>query len=102
MASVVNEALELLSHCDLIYISFDVDSMDPDMVSYGTGTPVPGGYSPEEAKEIIEGLIQKSKKVICFEMVEVNPILDNKANKMAETAFEILESATNLLVEHAL
>src|SRR5690606_33064988 len=31
---------EQLSQCDIIYVSFDVDSMDPKETSYGTGTPV--------------------------------------------------------------
>lgn len=88
--NAVKEALDRLSHCDIIYISFDVDSMDCDIVSKGTGTPVPNGYTPDEAYQIIEEII-KSGKVACFEMVEVNPCLDNKINLMAETAFAILE-----------
>ena len=90
------EALELLSNCDIIYISFDVDSMDCDLVSTGTGTPVPDGYTPSEANSIIQGLI-KSEKLVCFEMVEINPTLDNKQNLMADTAFEILVNTTNTL-----
>ena len=89
-------ALEILKNCDLIYISFDVDSMDCDLVSMGTGTPVPNGYTPEEANSIIQHLIQ-SDKLVCFEMVEINPTLDNKQNLMAETAFDILVNTTNTL-----
>ena len=89
--SSVKEALDLLSNCDNIYISFDVDSMDCDLVSYGTGTPVPNGFTPKEAEDIIKEFL-KSKKIVCFEMVEINPTLDNKQNKMADTAFEILEN----------
>ncbi len=89
----VAEALEKLSECDVIYISFDVDSLDCDMVSYGTGTPVPKGFDPYEVIHIINKLIE-SEKVVCVEFVEVNPLLDNKGNKMAETAFEVLEAIT--------
>ncbi|MFD2566280.1 arginase [Pseudotenacibaculum haliotis] len=89
----VNEALERLSDCDVIYISFDVDSMDCDMISYGTGTPVPKGFDQYEIIQIINKIIQ-SKKVVCVEFVEVNPLLDFKGNKMAETAFEVLEEIT--------
>ena len=32
-----------------------------------------------------------SEKICCLEITEVNPTLDDKGNKMAETAFEILE-----------
>lgn len=89
----VDEALEKLKNCDVIYISFDVDSMDCDMVSYGTGTPVPKGFDPQEIKAITKRIID-SKKVVCVEFVEINPLLDSKGNVMAETAFDILEAVT--------
>jgi arginase len=37
-------------------------------------------------------------KVVCLEVVEVNPLLDTKGNKMAETAFEVLEQITSTIV----
>lgn len=89
----VREALTKLESCDLIYISFDVDSLDCDLVSYGTGTPVPKGFDPEEVIAIIEEVIS-SNKLACLEIVEINPLLDNKGNKMAETAFDILNQVT--------
>ena len=89
----VAEALEKLTDCDHIYISFDVDSLDCDMISYGTGTPVPKGFDQYEVINIIDQVIQ-SKKVTCIELVEVNPLLDKKGNKMAETAFEVLDAIT--------
>ena len=97
LQTCVKEALNKLSNCDLIYISFDVDSMDCDMISYGTGTPVPKGFDQHEVIAIINQII-KSRKVICFEVVEVNPLLDTKGNKMAETAFEVLEQITSTLI----
>jgi arginase len=97
LQTCVAEALTKLSNCDLIYISFDVDSMDCDMISYGTGTPVPKGFDQHEVIAIINQII-KSKKVICFEVVEVNPLLDTKGNKMAETAFEVLEQITSTVI----
>lgn len=93
----VNEAIEKLSNCDVIYISFDVDSMDCDMVSYGTGTPVAKGFDQEEVTQIMNQFIAKTKKVVCVEFVEVNPLLDLKGNVMAETAFEILDDITKTI-----
>jgi arginase len=90
LKNCVQEALQLLSKCDLLYISFDVDSMDCDRISYGTGTPVPAGFNPDEIVQIIQ-LFQATGKVKCIEFTEVNPLLDNKGNKMAETAFEVLD-----------
>jgi len=85
-----------LKDCDLIYLSFDVDSMDPDLTSHGTGTPVPNGLSPSEAKEILQGCLS-FPQTIAFELVEVNPCLDEKQNKMAEIAFEIIEDIMGVI-----
>jgi arginase len=93
----VREALDKLTDCEMIYISFDVDSMDCDMISYGTGTPVPKGFDQNEIIAIIQQII-RSKKVVCLEFVEINPLLDTKGNKMAETAFEVLDNVTQTLV----
>lgn len=89
----VSETESLLSECDYIYISFDVDSMDSERISSGTGTPVPQGFDPMEIKELLRGLVQIGKTV-CFEVVEVNPLLDNRGNRMAEVAFDILQDIT--------
>jgi arginase len=86
----VQEAIDRLLDCDLIYISFDVDSMDCDNISYGTGTPVPYGFLPAEIMKIFD-LFMATKKVCCIEFTEINPLLDNKGNKMAETAFQVLD-----------
>ncbi|OAZ04356.1 arginase [Flavobacterium succinicans] len=93
----VAEALVHLSHCEVLYISFDVDAMDCDLISFGTGTPVSRGFDQYEIIAIIDQII-KTKKVVCIEVVEVNPLLDTKGNKMAETAFEVLEAITSTLV----
>ena len=91
---VAIDSLNYLDHCDIIYVSFDVDSMD-SRISSGTGTPVPNGITEKEAGNLIY-YIMRSKKIVCFEMVEINPTLD-KENLMAENAFEILQKATNQL-----
>ncbi|MGB0166459.1 MAG: arginase [Luteibaculum sp.] len=87
MAATADKALSRLNDCDLIYVSFDVDSMDPS-VSMGTGTPVPNGFSSEEAVELL-GRLLDDPKVQCLEVVEINPLLDEK-NKMAKAVLEIL------------
>lgn len=87
------ETLRYLQGCDYLYISFDVDSMDSSIVSEGTGTPVPKGFIPSEILAILKNLLA-SRKVICVEFCEINPLLDKQGNKMAETAFSILENIT--------
>lgn len=91
----LKEATKKLANCEMIYLSFDVDSMDAHSVSYGTGTPVGKGFSPDEVLRIIKYFI--TKKLVCFEISEVNPLLDKKGNCMAETTFKILKKATQLI-----
>ncbi|QNK61149.1 arginase [Pedobacter sp. PAMC26386] len=89
---IVIETMQYLDQCDLIYVSFDVDSMDPT-ASRGTGTPVAQGLTEREAGGLMSRFLAY-QKVCCFEIVEVNPTLDRE-NQMAEHAFEILIKATN-------
>ena len=89
------DALKMLDHCDLIYVSFDVDSID-SRFSTGTGTPVPNGLTVEEAK-ILNVELAKSPKLCAWEIVEINPTLDTE-NRMAESAFEILEATAKSIV----
>ncbi|UIR56820.1 arginase [Sphingobacterium sp. SRCM116780] len=89
----VEEMNKRLADCDMLYVSFDVDSMDSELISDGTGTPVPKGFYPSEVILLLQNILS-CHKVTCFEVVEVNPLLDNKGNKMAEVAFDILEKVT--------
>jgi len=41
-------------------------------------------------------MVIRSQRVVCLELVEVNPLLDLKGNHMAETAFTVLERAVTL------
>jgi arginase len=84
---IARDTLSHLNQCNLIYISFDVDSMDSS-ISKGTGTPVRNGITEKEAGSLLVRLIQ-NEKVCCFEVCEVNPTLD-KENLMAENTFEII------------
>ena len=94
--AVVSEVEDKLKDCDMIYISFDVDSMDPSLTSHGTGTPVKDGLTPEEAELFLKAF-SKNPKTVCVEFVEVNPCLDEKVNKMAEVTAELVEAVVNVL-----
>lgn len=53
-----------------IYISFDIDGLDPSLCP-NTGTPVPGGFRFEEVMFLIEKIVEKKKKIIGFDLNEV-------------------------------
>lgn len=93
--NLANYLLDFYIDCDLIYISLDVDSMDPDEVSYGTGTPVKNGFYKNEILDLLSVLL-KSEKVIATEIVEINPLLDDKNQTMVQTSFEIINHILNI------
>ena len=94
--SIAKRVLNRLDNCGKIYISFDVDVMDCDLISHGTGTPVPNGLMPKHIIDIVTKIV-KSGKVVCLEFVEVNPTLDEKKNRMAEAAFEVLKEVLPII-----
>ena len=92
--AIAEKCLAKLQGVDLIYVTFDVDSMD-SAISMGTGTPVPNGLTVTEARIINETLC-KDPRVCCWEMCEINPVLDT-LNTMAETSLGIFEAVVDVL-----
>ena len=62
---------EALDGPEYLYISFDIDSLDPAFAP-GTGTPEPGGLYTREAFPMVRRLCAECN-VIGFELVEVAP-----------------------------
>ena len=75
---------------DYVHVSFDLDAVDPT-VAPGVGTPVKGGLDYREAHLIME-LLNDSGVMTSLEVVEVNPILDDR-NTSALFAVELVQSA---------
>ncbi len=57
---------------DLVYISFDIDGLDPKLAP-STGTPVAGGFEFPQIAYLIKKLVQANKKIIGFDLCEVAP-----------------------------
>jgi len=90
MAEVASLALaHLPAHLQSLHVSFDVDSLDPQ-VAPGVGTPVKGGLTYRELHLLME-LLAADGRVASAEVVEVNPILDVR-NQTATVAVEMLSS----------
>jgi len=90
MAEVSRRALgEHLAGCEALHVSFDVDSLDPE-VAPGVGTPVRGGLTYRELHFLMETLCADGRAASA-EVVEVNPILDVR-NQTALTAVEMVAS----------
>jgi arginase len=75
MRNVMDRAITLASKGTAGFVvSFDMDVVDPDDAP-GVGTPVRGGITYREAHLALE-MIADSGKMLAFELVEINPIID--------------------------
>ncbi|MCC7460484.1 MAG: arginase [Proteobacteria bacterium] len=83
-----------LRHCDIIYVSFDIDCLDKSIVP-GTGTPVENGPDAQKVLDIVSQL-SVWERVVCFELSEVNPALD-PSGKTTEIATKVAHKALSFL-----
>lgn len=86
---VTREAMERLEHLERLHVSLDMDCLDPQ-VCPGVGTAVQGGLSYREAQLLME-ILADSDRVRALDMVEINPILDQR-NQTAAVAVELAAS----------
>lgn len=71
-AAVIRETRKIIGD-RLVYLSFDIDCLDPSFAP-GTGTPVCGGLSSYQAMSILRGLA--GIRLVGMDMVEVAPAYD--------------------------
>ena len=71
MDRVLNEAND---GPEYLYISFDIDVLDPSFTP-GTGTPEPGGLTTREVFPLIRTLCSENN-LVGFDLVELNPLVD--------------------------
>lgn len=71
MDRVMNEALD---GPEYLYISLDIDVLDPAYMP-GTGTPESGGLTPRELFPLLRTLCSENK-MVGFDVVELNPLVD--------------------------
>lgn len=62
-----------------IYLSIDLDALDPSLVP-GVGTPEPGGLFWDELMEFLDLLLGRSR-VIGFDVVELMPVPSNTVSE---------------------
>jgi len=90
MKEVIGRAIKIAgSGTKGIYVSFDIDSVTPESAP-GVGFPVHRGLTVREAFFMAEMLFECGK-VLALDMVEVNPVLDDR-NKTAVLACELILS----------
>ncbi len=91
VSHVIDEAIDRATRGTAgVHVSFDVDAIDPSE-ALGVGTPKKGGLTYREAHLCLE-IIADTQKMTSIDVVEVNPILDNR-NTTGELGAELILSA---------
>jgi arginase len=99
MVTAVEKAIERASReVDGLYLSFDMDVMDPRHAP-GVGTPVAAGLTQREGHVACE-LVGETGKLVGMDVVEVNPILDAQ-NQTGSLAVEFVLSALGKRIWHS-
>ena len=76
MDAVLDEALALASDgCDAVFLSVDVDVVDPGSAP-GTGTPEPGGLSSRQLLDAVRRIAMEGN-LVGMDVVEVSPPYDH-------------------------
>ncbi len=94
---IAEMALEIAwKDADAVYLSFDIDSIDPGFAP-GTGTPEPGGFTPREALEMVRLIAREG---LCgMEVVEVSPPYDVNDNTSQLACRVILDALGTMVAE---
>jgi agmatinase len=86
---VIEYALEIAwKNAKAVWISFDVDSLDPAFTP-GTGTPMSGGLTPRETFRMMRGIAKEG--LVGMEVVEVAPAYDVADNTALVAVHSILD-----------
>jgi agmatinase len=63
---------------DTVYVTFDLDALDPGILP-GTGTPEPGGLEWYEAVDLLRAVAGRSR-IVGFDVVELAPVAGQPAS----------------------
>jgi len=74
LSAAAARVVEGLQKCDVVYLTIDIDFLDPAFAP-GTGTPKPGGFSTRELFAFLKHFA--ALPVIGLDLVEVAPPLDH-------------------------
>ncbi|KAI5919921.1 agmatinase [Camillea tinctor] len=90
---VVARIMDVLGTEDPVYLSVDIDVLDPAFAP-GTGTPEPGGWTTRELIRVLRGI--EGLNLVGADIVEVAPAYQNNGEETAlagaQVVFEILSS----------
>ncbi|MEM1959243.1 MAG: agmatinase family protein [Candidatus Nitrosocaldus sp.] len=75
-SEIKNRIADSISSYDKLYISIDLDAIDPSFAP-GVGTPEPFGLHPLHLLEVLNFIVERGKRIVCVDVVELCPPCDN-------------------------
>jgi agmatinase len=96
-AVVADAIAEALDGPDCVYLSIDIDVVDPGMAP-GTGTPEPGGMLPRELLRAVRQIVS-SVDLVGMDVVEVSPPYDHAEVTAALAHRCVLEAISSLAAD---
>jgi agmatinase len=96
--AVLEDAIaEALDGPEAIYLSIDVDVLDPSYAP-GTGTPEPGGLTSRELLNAVRRIVGRVR-LVGMDVVEVSPAYDGPGQITAEVAHRLVLEALSALAK---
>ncbi|KAK2597483.1 hypothetical protein N8I77_012265 [Diaporthe amygdali] len=83
---------------EFVYLSIDIDVMDPAFAP-ATGTIEPGGWTSRELLHILSSLADAGLKIVGADVVEFTPVYDNTAETTAIVVSEIIYEILQWMVK---
>src|SRR5690606_286328 len=84
----LDEAFEIDSDCDGVFLSIDIDVVDPGMAP-GTGTPEPGGLTSRRLLDAVRRCALELN-IVGIEIVDVSPPSDGPGEVTAALANRVV------------
>lgn len=85
----LEEILKQIPNQGNIYVTIDIDALDPS-IAPGTTSPCFNGMTYKEMRDLLTGIASRSS-VVGFDLVEVNPFLDSVGLTQSAAVMIILE-----------
>lgn len=96
MAGIVSRIRERVGTERPVYLSIDIDTIDPAFAP-ATGTPETGGWSTRELRTIVRGL--EGVNIVAADLVEVAPAYDTNAELTTMAAADVLYEVMTIMVK---
>ncbi|KEI38800.1 uncharacterized protein L969DRAFT_50068, partial [Mixia osmundae IAM 14324] len=95
-ADGVADALRARVGSKPVYLSVDIDVVDPSMAP-ATGTPESGGFTSRELKKMLRGLV--GLNFVGMDLVEVSPAYDTNAELTTMLAADLIHEILSVMVQ---